>query len=37
MKEFIKSIKENPREFKESVLFISTVFILFYFSMWIFY
>jgi len=37
MKEFIKSIKENPREFVETVVLMSTLSILFYVSMWIFY
>ena len=37
MKKFIKSIKENPREFVENVLFICILSVLFYVSMWIFY
>jgi|TARA_B110000483_G_scaffold17696_1_gene19569 hypothetical protein len=37
MKEFIKSIKENPREFVETVVLMSTLSILFYVSIWIFY
>lgn len=37
MKEVIKSIKENPREFVETVVLMSTLSVLFYFSMWIFY
>jgi hypothetical protein len=37
MKEFIKSIKENPREFIETIVFMSTLSVLFYVSMWVFY
>jgi hypothetical protein len=37
MKEVIKSIKENPREFVETVVLMSTLSILFYVSMWVFY
>jgi len=37
MKEFIKSIKENPRESIETLVFISTLSVLFYVSMWVFY
>ncbi len=37
LKEFIQSIKEDPTEFIHSVLFMMTLGILFYISMWIFY
>ncbi len=37
MKEVIKSIKENPREFLESIVLMSIVFVLFYVSVWIFH
>jgi len=37
MKEFIRSIKENPREFVENLIFVGVVSLLFYISMWIFY
>ena len=37
LKEFIQSIKENPTEFIHNILFLMTLGILFYVSMWIFY
>jgi len=37
LKEFIQSIKEDPTEFIHNVLFMMTLGILFYISMWIFY
>ena len=37
LKEFIQSIKENPTEFIHNILFLMTLGILFYISMWIFY
>ena len=37
LKQFIQSIKENPTEFIHNTLFLMTLGILFYISMWIFY
>jgi|TARA_R110001632_G_scaffold25949_2_gene70473 hypothetical protein len=37
MKEFIKSIKENPLEFLGNVVFVGMISLLFYVSMWVFY
>jgi len=37
MEEVIKSIKENPREFVETVVLMSTLSVLFYVSIWIFH
>ncbi len=37
LKQFIQSIKENPSEFIHNMLFLMTLGILFYISMWIFY
>ena len=37
LKEFNQSIKEDPTEFIHNVLFMMTLGILFYISMWIFY
>ena len=35
--EFIQSIKEDPTEFIHNMIFLMTLGILFYVSMWIFY
>ena len=37
LKEFIQSIKEDPREAIESIMLLITVGLLFYVSMWVFY
>ena len=37
LKQFIQSIKENPTEFIHNMIFLMTLSILFYVSMWIFY
>ncbi len=37
LKQFIQSIKENPTEFIHNMIFLMTLGILFYISMWIFY
>ena len=37
LKEFIQSVKEDPKEFVESMMLLITVGLLFYVSMWIFY
>jgi len=37
LKEFIQSIKENPTEFIHNLLFLMTLGMIFYVSMWIFY
>ena len=37
LKEFIQSIKEDPTEFIHNMIFLMTLGILFYVSMWILY
>lgn len=37
LKQFIQSIKEDPTEFIHNFLFLMTLGIIFYISMWIFY
>jgi len=37
LKEFMQSIKENPVEFIHNLIFVMTLGIVFYISMWIFY
>ena len=37
IKEFIEAVKEDPKEAIESFIMLSTTFVLFYVSMWMFY